>query len=156
MNSILPYRMSRLVRYAPEYIAGYACVKPDRDVQEGWKTAQTKVDRRMAELAERKILSDADEAQVQQLETIHDKVRYKLVLLPLYLCTFSFRKKPRYVLINGENGRVGGQAPISPLRVGIAVLLVLAILLGLVGIFMARGGSEYMLYDFGRRFAAYL
>ena len=48
MNSILPYRMSRIVRYAPEYIAGYACVKPDRDVQEGWKTAQTKVDRRMA------------------------------------------------------------------------------------------------------------
>ncbi len=156
MNSILPYRMSRIVRYAPEYIAGYACVKPDRDVQEGWKTAQTKVDRRMAELAERKILSDADEAQVQQLETIHDKVRYKLVLLPLYLCTFSFRKKPRYVLINGENGRVGGQAPVSPLRVGIAVLLVLAVLLGLVGVFMARGGSEYMLYDFGRRVAAYL
>ena len=41
-------------------------------------------------------------------------------------------------------------------QITVLALLVLAVLLGLVGIFMARGGSEYMLYDFGRRFAAYL
>ena len=156
MNGILPYHMSRLARYTPEYVAGFACEKPDLDVQEGWKQAQGKVDRRMAELAERESLTHADEAKVQQVETSHNSVRYKLVLLPAYLLTFRFRKKVRQVLVNGENGRVAGHAPLSPLRIGFAALLALAALGALVWRFMVQGGSEYMLYDFGRALTAYL
>ena len=151
INDALPYRMSRMTRYMPECIAGYACEKPVLDVQEGWKQAQGMVDRRMAVLAERELLARADEAKVQQLETTHYNVRYKLVLLPVYLAACQYRGRPRRILINGESGRLSGRAPLSPLKVGIAVLLVLALILGLGWLFMARGGSDYMLYDFGGR-----
>lgn len=150
-DAVQPYHMSRLTRYVPEYIAGFACEKPNVDVQENWKKAQGIVDRRMAALAEREILALADEAQVQSVQTSHYDVRYKLTLLPIYLCTFMYRKKPRHVLINGQTGRVSGYAPISPLRVGAAVLIVLLLLGGLVWRFLATGGSEYMFNDLGGR-----
>ena len=148
INGVLPYHMSRITRYTPEFIAGYACEKPTADVQEGWKQARGMVDRRMASLAERSILAGADEAKVQQLQTEHENVRYRLVLLPMYLGTYTYRKKLRSVLVNGDTGKVNGQAPVSPLKVGAAVLVVLLLLFGLIWLFMSRGGSEYMLYDF--------
>ena len=148
INGVLPYHMSRVTRYTPEFIAGYACEKPTADVQEGWKQARGMVDRRMAALAERNILAGADEAKVQQLQTEHGNIRYRLVLLPMYLGTYVYRKKLRRVLVNGDSGKVNGQAPVSALKVGVAVLFVVLVLLALVWLFMSRGGSEYMLYEF--------
>ena len=78
-------------------------------------------------------------------------VRYRLTLLPVYLCAFRYRKKTFHLLMNGFTGRVSGNAPLSRLRVLIAVLLVLALLAGGYILFMSTGGSEYMFYDFGRR-----
>ena len=147
LNSVMPWKMSQLRRYVPEFIAGYACEKPVADVQAGWQEAQAMVDRRLAELAERDILSSADEAQVQRLETEHHNIRYRLTLVPMYLNAYTYHKKKRHVLINGQNGKVAGHAPISPLRIAAAVLLGLLILLGLFALFMSRGGSDYMFND---------
>ena len=147
LNSVMPWRFSQLMRYVPEFIAGYVCEKPVTDVQAGWQQAQGLVDRRLAELAERDILSSADEAQVRQLETEHRNIRYRLTLLPMYLNAYTYRKKQRHVLINGQTGAVAGHAPVSPLRVAAAVLFGLLLLGGLFALFMSRGGSDYMFND---------
>ncbi len=147
LNSVMPWKYSQLMRYVPEFIAGYVCEKPETNVQEGWQKAQGLVDRRLAELAERDILSSADEAQIKQLETDHSNIRYRLTLMPMYLNAYTYRKKRRHVLINGQNGKVAGHAPVSPLRVGAAIMLGILLLGGLFALFMSRGGSDYMFND---------
>ena len=149
-GSIRPFRMSRITRYSPEYIAGFACEKPTVNVQEGWQTGQRIVDQRMAVLAEKHILTDADEANVTRVSTVHEDIRYKLVLMPLYLTAYRFKKKTYRVLVNGQTGKTTGQVPISALRIVLAVVMILALLGGLFWLFMIRGGSEYMFYDFSK------
>ena len=37
--------------------------------------------------------------------------------------SFTYKNKAYHVLVNGENGRCGGEAPVSPWRVALAVLV---------------------------------
>ena len=157
LKGVQPYQMSQRSPYTAEFVAGFACVRPTVDAQGGWQQGQKLVDQRMAVLAERHILGEADEAEVQRLRTTHQHVRYKLTLLPAYLTLFRHRKKACHVLINGQNGRVAGPRPISALRVTAAVLLALGLLAGAVWLFLTvGGGAEYMFYDASGRLATLL
>ena len=49
-------------------------------------------------------------------------------MLPIWLSSFRYKEKIYRFMVNGQTGRVGGNAPISPLRVTIAVILSLAVI----------------------------
>ncbi len=150
LSRVRPYDLSRLARYAPAFLSGFASEKPAVDVQEGWKNAQNVIDERMRSLARQDILSHADEARVSSVQTTNSQVKYKLMLLPMYLSSFKFKNKAYHVLVNGQTGRVGGQAPVSPLRVLLAVLLGLAVMAGLYLLFTGGdSGSEFYHYMSG-------
>lgn len=57
----------------------------------------------------------------------------------MYLSSFMFKDKTYHVLVNGDNGRCGGEAPVSFLRVLAAVIIGAAILFGLYWL-MENGG----------------
>ncbi len=62
------------------------------------------------------ILADADEARVNSLKSTYSEVKYKLTLLPMYLSSFTYKKKAYHVLVNGENGtlrRRGSGEPVA-------------------------------------------
>jgi predicted RNA-binding Zn-ribbon protein involved in translation (DUF1610 family) len=128
LSRVRPFDMKQLVRYQPEFLAGFISEKPSVDVREGWVTAQEIIDLEMRALARQDILRHADEANVTDIQTENKDVRYKLTLLPMYLSAFKYKNKSFNVLVNGQNGKVGGQAPVSPLRVLIAILLGIAII----------------------------
>ena len=46
---------------------------------------------------------------------------------------------PVQILVNGQTGRVGGKVPISPVKVTIAVVIVLLIILAVALLFMVGG-----------------
>ena len=54
------------------------------------------------------------------------------MLLPVWLLAYSFRGKAWQVLINGQTGEVEGEAPVSVIKIALAVLLLLALAAGLV------------------------
>ena len=54
-----------------------------------------------------------------------------LCLLPIYLWSYRYRDKLYRFMVNGQTGRVQGEAPISWWKVALAVLIVL-ILLGCI------------------------
>ena len=66
------------------------------------------------------------------VSTQHQNVTYKYILLPVYRLNYRFKKKEYPVLVNGNSSRVTGKAPVSPLRVAIAVLLGLALVLAII------------------------
>lgn len=144
LERVQPYDLEQLCAYRAEYLSGYAAEKPVVGVQEGWEDAKQRIESDMRERARRDILTHADEARVSAMETKHSDTKYKLTLLPMYLSSFTYKDKSYHVLVNGQNGKCGGQAPVSPLRVAIAVLLALALMLG---IFYAVGGFEEDTYD---------
>lgn len=50
-------------------------------------------------------------------------VRFKHILLPVWLSSYTYRGKIYRFMVNGETGRVAGKAPVSPLKVLLACLL---------------------------------
>lgn len=141
LERVRPYDLHKLLRYEPAFLSGFASEKPAVDVNAGWDEAQRIIDEHMTELAREDILSHADEARVSSISTKNSHVKYKLTLLPMYLSAFRFKQKSFNVLVNGQTGQVGGQAPVSPLRVAIAVLLGLALIFGLYLLFKDEGGE---------------
>ena len=148
LSSVQPYDLQQLVQYTPEFISGFGCEKPAVDVQSGWEKAQQIIEREMTRLAERDILTHADVAEVHHLSTENTDVRYKLMLLPMYLSSFTFKDKVFHVLVNGQTGKANGQSPVSPWRVMVAVLLGLAVAAGLIYLFMKNQQSEINMDDY--------
>lgn len=135
LERVQPYDLGKLCRYQPSFLSGFLSEKPAVDVHKGWEGAKKRIDEQMEQLAEEDILQDADEARISSLQSTHKNVKYKLTLLPMYLSSFTYKSKAYHVLVNGENGRCGGEAPVSPLRVALAVLLSIIVVVGLYYVF---------------------
>ena len=58
-------------------------------------------------------------------------VRFKHILLPIWISSYQYKKKVYRFLINGETGRISGKAPVSAVRIALAVLIACALALGL-------------------------
>ncbi len=65
----------------------------------------------------------ADKVANLQISTVHSKVKYKYLMLPLWLSSFKYKEKIYQFMVNGQTGKVGGQSPISAIKVAFAVLL---------------------------------
>lgn len=148
LERVQPYDLTQLCAYRAEYLSGFAAEKPAVTVKEGWEDAKGRIEIHMRQLARQDILSHADEAQVSAMDTDHSDTRYKLTLLPMYLSSFTYKNKAYHVLVNGQNGKCGGQSPVSPWRVMIAVLLALALALGIGYVAGAFDESTYSSSDY--------
>ena len=141
LNRVQPYDLQRLCKYQGAYLAGLASEKPVRDVKAAFEMAKEIIDGEMTRLANNDILSRADEARVDAIKSTHKNVKYKLVLLPMWLSSFAYKAKNYHVLVNGQNGKVGGQAPVSALKVTLAVLLAIAVIAALL-YFLQSGSAD--------------
>jgi len=139
LERVQPYNLDMLCDYKAEFLSGFIAEKPAVNVLEGWDTARARIEGELRSMAHNDILSHADEARVHSLDARHNRVRYKLTLLPMYLSSFTYKQKQYHVLVNGQTGRCGGQAPVSALRVLIAVLLGIAVIAGVY--FWLESGS---------------
>ncbi len=148
LSRVRPYDLEMLLRYDPAFLSGFASEKPAVDVKNGWQKAEQIIDSEMKELAMQDILSRADEARVTNIETNNSHVKYKLTLLPMFLSSFKYKDKSYHVLVNGQTGQVGGQSPISPIRVAIAVLLGIALLVLFYYLFIQGDSGEVVTYDY--------
>jgi hypothetical protein len=138
---VRPYDLQKLCRFKAGFLSGFISEKPSVSLKEGWSTAQEEIDAAMRDLARDDILRHADEAQVSSIRSEHRNVRYKLTLLPMWLSSFTFKSKAFHVLINGQTGKAGGQAPVSPWRVLIAVLIGLS-LIGILYLLFSQGDGR--------------
>ena len=145
LSRVRPYDLQKLCRYQAGFISGFISEKPSISLKDGWTVARQEIDRVMEDLARDDILRHADEARVSSLRSEHKNVRYKLTLLPMWLSSFTFKEKAYHVLINGQTGKAGGQAPVSPLRVLIAVLIGLG-LIGILYLLFASGEGDIVNY----------
>lgn len=139
LSRVRPFDLTKLVRYAPDFISGFISEKPAIDVKAGWKEAEGIIDDTMKSLATKDILRFADEARVNQIESDNQNVKYKLTLLPMYLSSFKYKDKTFHVLVNGQTGRIGGQAPVSAVKVIVFIAAIIA-LFWLLGMLLSSRG----------------
>lgn len=130
LDEIQPYDTARNLAYKPEYVAGFVSERYSIGLKEGWERAKKKIKKWLESKIENKIMREhnADHARVEKMSTIYSNVKYKYLLLPVWLSSFTYKGKVYQFFVNGETGKVAGKSPVSALRVTIAVLIALAVI----------------------------
>jgi hypothetical protein len=131
-----PWPLDQAVPYQPDYLAGYQALRYDTEPEAGLETAKA----RMAEVIEDDCEHDigGDEQRVNWVHTTYSDLKYKLMLLPVWIACYLHAGKTFTVLVNARTGEVIGQRPYSPLKIAVAILLAL-VLLTLIILVLAAG-----------------
>ena len=120
-DALLPWDLSRLVPYAPEYLAGFRAEAYQVELPDGWGEAREIMDR----MIQRDIRFDigGDRQQIQRMDTQVSDVTFKHVLLPVWVAAYRFRGQSYRFVVNGQTGRVQGERPWSAWKIAVAVVL---------------------------------
>lgn len=148
LNRILPCEAQSITVYKKEFLSGYSAEHYSRDVKTCWNDAKTVIDKQLRT----DILNSYgyDVIDYLNVNTRHDDVTYKYLMIPVYRLNYVYKKKSYNVTVNGSTGKVAGKTPVSPIRVIVAVLLGLALLFGLAFLFTKAdcADSDYDDYDY--------
>ena len=124
-----PYDTNNCKAYKPEYLAGFAAERYSVGLKDAWEKAKAFIKSRLEGLISSKIRDDhrADRVRNLQFTTSYSNITYKYVMLPVWVSSYVYKDKTYQFVVNGQSGKVGGDYPISPWRVLIAVFIGVAI-----------------------------
>lgn len=141
LDKIAPTDKSTLCVYERRFLSGFTAGHYTRHVKDCWSDAKRVIDGDLRQVILRK--HGCDVIQTLNLSTNHSSVTYKYLLVPVYRLNYKYNKKQYPVLVNGNNGRVTGKAPVSPIRVAIAAVLGMALIFGIIYLCSMAEGSDY-------------
>lgn len=130
LQKIEPFDTNGSYVYDNRYLSGHTTEHYDLDLKSGWKRAQDMI----YEQLKHQILSryDYDRIDYLNIYPTYSNVTYKYVILPVWICHFLFNAKKFRFIVNGENGKVAGKFPISPVKVAILTFIFVAIIIGII------------------------
>ena len=103
-----------LNRYAPAFLAGFTAERYTLGVREGWEKLIPGMQYEM----EKKIISSLPGNRQRNVVYRHtfSNVRFKHILLPIWINSYRYKKKIYRFMINGETGEMMGDSPFSWLK----------------------------------------
>ncbi len=140
VRGIFPYNTNNSVVYDEAYLAGYNAEHYTVNLKEGWFAARKKTE---AEMKSKIINSYShDVVRYFNMTPTYSNIKYKYVLLPIWVSYYNYKGKSYYFLVNGETGKVGGKTPISGVKVAVLILIILSIAT-LILLLIYNGESTY-------------
>ncbi len=135
-DALAPWDLEELRLYTPEYLAGFEAEGYQVELEDGYKEARAIMERQIR----RDVRADigGDEQRIGDLDTEVGTLRFKHVLLPVWLAAYKFRGKSYRFVVNGRTGKVQGERPYSAWKIALAVLVTTLIALA-VGYWIAQG-----------------
>ena len=132
-DALLPWDLSRLEPYQPEFLAGFRAEGYTVPLEDGLAEARAYMDR----MIERDVRFDigGDRQEVHRIDTEVSDVTFKHILLPVWTAAYRFRGQSYRFVVNGQTGKVQGERPWSAWKIAAAVvfgaILAAAIVVGL-------------------------
>lgn len=133
-----PFDTKALVPYKPDYLAGIIAEDYQSDVKECWPKAKSEIDDRIRAEIVRMIPGDTH--RNLSVKSSYNNRTYKLCLLPIWIATYRYQDKPYRYLVNGQTGKVHGEAPYSWIKITLFVLALIAVIVGIV--LLTQGGKQ--------------
>jgi predicted RNA-binding Zn-ribbon protein involved in translation (DUF1610 family) len=130
LRMIQPFDTQNSKLYKPEYVAGFISERYSVGLDNAWEIAK----KDMFDILHNEITADiraryaANHVRNLTMSVKHSGIKYKYLLLPIWLSSFKYKQKIYQFMVNGQTGKVGGHAPVSPIRVAIALIIAAAII----------------------------
>lgn len=127
LMKLAPFNTNQAIVYDKRYLAGFASEHYQLRLNPGWEAAKV----RMNTIIKNKILGNYiyDEITYLNVNTSYNNIKYKYVLIPIWIGTYQYGKKSYYFLGNGESGKIIGNSPVSKKKILILVLVIVAVII---------------------------
>lgn len=122
-----------LVAYKPDFLSGWAAEQYQVAPKESWNQGKKEILDREQIGCENAVPGDIHRGL--KVFTDYSEVTWKHVLLPVWIAAYEYRGQSYRFLVNGETGRVSGEAPYSWWKIGglvVSVFLTIYLLLTLM------------------------
>lgn len=127
LNKIEPFDTNNAYNYNNKYLASFIAEHYSLNLDDSWKYAKVKIDN----VIKQEILSDYIHDRVAYLNVLSDyqDIKYKYVLVPVWIGVFKYNNKSYRFLVNGTNeSRMHAKVPYSLLRITLFVSFILFII----------------------------
>lgn len=125
MKKLEPFNLGELAQYVPQFLSGFLAERYSVSLRDGWDRARDIIDSDIRVGIHRQI--NADEVRNLSVNTSYSDVKYKHILLPVWVSSYTYKGKIYRYMINGQTGEVQGEAPVSALKVILLILAILAV-----------------------------
>lgn len=133
------YDLAALKPYDASFLAGWSAERYSIPPETAWGSAKQIMDGHIHTLVRQDI--GGDEQRVHSVRTSYNAVKFKHILLPIWLSAYFYRGKQFRFQINGQTGEVRGQRPYSFWKIFFLVLGIVAAIALIVWL-SNRGGGQ--------------
>ncbi|WP_108822324.1 hypothetical protein [Dysgonomonas sp. Marseille-P4361] len=133
MNKIHNWDTMNMVETDNRFLSGFITEKYVLNMTDGFQYAKQQMESEIHQAIRSQI--GGDDQRVNSKSTKFSDIKFKLILLPVYMSSYTYRNKLYHFFVNGRTGRVTGDRPYSAIKIAIAIIVGL-ILLALFAIFV--------------------
>lgn len=119
LNRLEPWDLDALHPFDPGFLSGFFAERYGVDLRSGFEGARKRMEPEIRRDVCRDIGGDAQ--RITRLDVGHDDVRFKHLLLPLWISSFRYGDRVYRFIVNARTGRAYGERPYSAWKIGIAV-----------------------------------
>jgi DNA-directed RNA polymerase subunit RPC12/RpoP len=115
------------VTYNEQFVKGFLTELYKNDFKQSYPSAKKQMESYISALVRSEI--GGSQQRVHRQETAYANIKFKLVLLPVWLSAYRYKTKTYLFAINGRTGQVFGRRPWSIPKIAALVIVIAAILL---------------------------
>ena len=128
LNQVARFDASKLVPYTPDALVGFAAEKYTISIDDAWNMArQGSIRNKLEYEATKKV--NADRRKKIDMDTAYSNIKFKLILVPVWLTACRYKGKSYNVVASGFDNRGNCRRPVSVPKMILLILLFLCLLL---------------------------
>ncbi|MBI9104078.1 MAG: hypothetical protein JEY99_16805 [Spirochaetales bacterium] len=130
VDELEPWDLENLAPFNTSYLPGFQVESYSIDLEGGLDIAKDK----MASEINYSIRNDigGDEQRITSKSTSYDNLKFKHILLPVWMSAYNFKGKVYQFMVNARTGEVQGTRPYSAGKIAAAIIIPLVIIAGAV------------------------
>ena len=133
IKRVQEFDFQRMVPYSPKYLAGIPAERYTVGLNDGWERAKEQIRAKTKRTLQRKYFM---KAVIDAINTNYYNVKFRYVLAPIYLATYTCGKKTLPVAINGQTGKTYCEVPSFLAKLIVIPMVFMFVLVTLYLIFM--------------------
>jgi Zn finger protein HypA/HybF involved in hydrogenase expression len=126
LRQLEPWDLGELRSFQPSYLSGFLAERHGVDLEQGFQEAKQRMSRQIVQAVRSDI--GGDEQRVYSSQTEHRNVRFKMLLLPLWISSFRYQNKVYRFIVNARTGEPTGERPYSVAKISLAAACALGVL----------------------------
>lgn len=133
MRSLTNWDMMNCVGFKKEFLAGFITEIYQRDFRESIDDAKAKMEGVIEDTV--RVDIGGDKQRIKSMSVDFNNVKFKHLLLPVWISAFKYNNKVYQFVVNGRTGQVIGEYPKDKTKILMLVVAIIAVIAALIMIF---------------------